>query len=41
MHYNVPTKDLMEMIDLMCNHNNTNKEIKHEIRKLSKVLINP
>jgi len=39
MYSNVPTKNLTEMIKLMCNQNDINKELRHEIRKFREVLI--
>jgi hypothetical protein len=39
MYSNIPTKNLIGIIVLMCNQNNINEELKHEIRKLSQVLI--
>ena len=39
MYSNSLTKNLREIVVLMCNKNNINDELKHEIRKLSHVLI--
>jgi hypothetical protein len=39
MHSNIHTEHLIEIINLMCNQNNINEQLKHEISKLSQILI--
>jgi hypothetical protein len=39
MHSNVPANELAKIIDLICTHNNIKEELKHEIKKISQILI--
>ena len=39
MYSNTPTKDLIQIIDLLCNQHDIKEQLKHGIRKLSKILI--
>jgi hypothetical protein len=39
VYSNIPTKDVREIIDFIFNQDNFNEKLKHEIRKLSQVLI--
>jgi hypothetical protein len=38
MYSNIPAKELLEVIELMCNQNDLNKELRHEIMKFHKIL---
>jgi len=40
MYSNIPTNELIKIIDLLCNQHDTKKELKHEILKISQILIN-
>jgi len=37
VYSSVPTKNLTEMIKLMCNQNDINKELRHEIRNFDEI----
>jgi len=39
MYSNIPSNELIKIIDLMCNQHYTKEELKHEIMKISEILI--
>jgi hypothetical protein len=39
MYSNTHSQHLIEIINLMCNQNNINEQLQHEISKLSQILI--
>jgi hypothetical protein len=39
MYSNIPTNELIKIIDLMCDQHDIKEELKHEIMKISKILI--
>jgi hypothetical protein len=40
MHSNVSTNEFVKAIDLMCTQHNIKEELKHEIKKISQIIIN-
>ena len=39
MYSNIPTNELIKVIDLMCDQHDITEELKHEIMKISQILI--
>jgi len=39
MYSNIPTNELIKIIDLMCDRHDIIEELKHEIMKISQILI--